>query len=42
VQSSSVSAVNRRLRCRELKSFMISCMSEWLGSNIMKTELDVL
>ena len=36
VQSCSVSAVNLSLGCRELKSSRISCMSEWLGSNIIR------
>jgi len=36
VQLSSISAVNRSLGCRELKSFSIFCMSDWLGSNIIR------
>ena len=36
VQLSSVSAVNRSLGCMELKSFSIFCMSDWLGSYIIR------
>jgi len=36
VQLSSVSAVNLSLGCMELKSFSIFCMSDWLGSNIIR------
>jgi len=36
VQLSSVSAVKLSLGCRELKSSRIFCMSEWLGSNIIR------
>jgi hypothetical protein len=36
VQLSSCSAVNRSLGCKELKSFSILCMSDWLGSNIIR------
>ena len=36
VQLSSVSAVNLSLGCMELKSFSIFCMSDSLGSNIIR------
>ena len=36
VQLSSGSAVNRSLGCKELKSFSILCMSDWLGSYIIR------
>ena len=36
MQLSSVSAVNLSLGCMELKSFSIFCMSDWLGSNIIR------
>jgi hypothetical protein len=36
VQLSSVSAVNWSLGCKELKSFSIFFMSDWLGSYIIR------
>jgi len=36
VQLSSVCAVNLSLGCMELKLFSIFCMSDWLGSNIIR------
>jgi hypothetical protein len=36
VQLSSGSAVNRCMVCKELKSFSILCMSDWLGSYVIR------
>ena len=36
VHLSSGSAVNRSMVCKELKSFSILCMSDWLGSYVIR------